>query len=61
MRKLALRNPYLQFVDVNPALENADASPRMELFMNDQLHLRPEGYEALARILKPALTKAFSQ
>jgi lysophospholipase L1-like esterase len=55
LRKLAVRNPHVQFVDINPALENSDASPRMEFFMNDQLHLRPAAYEELARTLKPFL------
>jgi lysophospholipase L1-like esterase len=58
MRKLAERNPGVQFVDVNPGLEHADASPRAELFMNDQLHLRPAAYEILAKMLKPVLTEA---
>ena len=58
MRKYAERNTRVQFVDVNPALANADGSPRMELFMNDQLHLRPAAYEEFAKILKPVLTKA---
>ena len=58
MRKYAERNARVQFVDVNPALANADGSPRMELFMNDQLHLRPPAYEEFAKILKPVLTKA---
>ena len=59
MRKYAERNPRVQFVDVNPALANADGSPRMELFMNDQLHLRPPAYEAFAKILKPVLERVF--
>ena len=46
------------FVDVNPVLANADGSPRMELFMNDRLHLRPPAYEEFAKILKPVLTNA---
>jgi lysophospholipase L1-like esterase len=58
MQKFAERNPRVQFVDVNPALFNADGTSRTELFMNDQLHLRPAAYEEFARILKPVLTKA---
>ncbi|HXD74445.1 MAG TPA: GDSL-type esterase/lipase family protein, partial [Vicinamibacterales bacterium] len=58
MRKLAERNPGVQFVDVNPGLEHSDASPRVELFMNDQLHLRPAAYDILAKMLKPVLTEA---
>jgi lysophospholipase L1-like esterase len=58
MQKLAERNARVQFVDVNPVLVNADGSPRTELFMNDQLHLRPPAYEEFVKILKPVLTKA---
>jgi lysophospholipase L1-like esterase len=58
MQKYAEKNPRVQFVDVNPALADADGSPRLELFMNDQLHLRAPAYEAFTKILKPVLTKA---
>ena len=58
MQKVADRNPRVEFVDVNPALMNADGTPRAELFMNDQLHLRPPAYEEFAKILKPVLMKA---
>ena len=58
MQKLADRNPRVEYVDVNPVLVNADGTPRTELFMNDQLHLRPPAYEGFTRILKPILTKA---
>jgi len=58
MQKVAERNPRVEFVDVNPALSNPDGTPRTELFMNDQLHLRPPAYDEFAKILKPVLTKA---
>jgi lysophospholipase L1-like esterase len=58
IQKYAERNPRVAFVDVNPALFNADGTSRTELFMNDQLHLRPPAYEEFAKILKPVLTKA---
>ena len=58
MREFADKNPRAQFVDVNPVLANADGSPKMELFMNDQLHLRPPAYVKFAKILKPVLTEA---
>jgi lysophospholipase L1-like esterase len=50
---------YLQYVDVNPVLFNHDGTPRTELYLSDQLHFRPAGYEELARVLKPVLTNAF--
>jgi lysophospholipase L1-like esterase len=58
IQQYAEKHPRVQYVDVNPALANADGSPRMELFMNDELHLRPLAYEEFARILKPVLAKA---
>jgi lysophospholipase L1-like esterase len=61
MKKYAEKNPHLLYVDVNPVLANADGSPRMELFMNDQLHLRPPAYVEFAKILKPVLEAALSR
>jgi len=58
MQKYAEKNPRVWFVDVNPALAGADGSPKMELFMNDHLHLRLPAYEAFAKILKPVLAEA---
>ena len=48
----------VDYVDVNPVLFNHDGTPRLELFMSDQLHLRPQAYEEFTRIIKPVLTKA---
>ena len=55
----AAHSTRLQYVDVNPVLFNRDGTPRFELYMPDELHLRPPAYEGFARILKPILTKAF--
>ena len=37
-----------------------DGTPRIELYLSDQLHFRPAGYDELARVLKPILTQAFN-
>jgi len=58
MQKYAADHPRVEFVDVNPVLFNTDGTPRLELFMSDQLHLRPRAYEEFARILKPVLATA---
>jgi lysophospholipase L1-like esterase len=58
MQSYAAGHPRVQFVDVNPVLFNADGTSRLDLFMGDQLHLRPRAYEEFARILKPVLTTA---
>jgi lysophospholipase L1-like esterase len=56
----AASHSRVEFVDVNPVLFNADGTSRLELFMPDQLHLRPRAYEEFARILKPVLTRALN-
>ena len=55
IEKYAAANTRVDYVDVNPALFNADGSSRLEFFMTDRLHLRPPAYEEFARILKPVL------
>jgi len=61
IEQYAKSHPRVTYVDVNPALFNADGSSRMELFLGDRLHLRPAAYEAFTRILKPVLTNALAQ
>jgi len=56
----ASAHPRVEFVDVNPVLFNADGTSRLELFMGDELHLRPKAYEEFTRILKPVLTRALN-
>jgi lysophospholipase L1-like esterase len=60
IQKYAAANGRVTYVDVNPALLNADGSSRLEFFMNDRLHLRAAAYEEFARILKPVLAKALA-
>ena len=57
----AATTPRLEYVDVNPVLFNPDGTPRAELYLSDQLHLRAPAYEAFARVLKPVLTRAFAR
>ena len=54
----AATTPHLEYVDVNPILFNRDGTPRTELYMSDQLHLRAQAYQEFTRVLKPVLTKA---
>jgi lysophospholipase L1-like esterase len=55
----AATTKQVQYVDVNPVLFNRDGTPRIELYLSDQLHFRPAAYEEFARILKPVLTRAY--
>ena len=61
MQQYASEHPRVEFVDVNPVLFDAKGKPRFELYMLDELHLRPPAYEGFAKILKPVLTRAFSE
>jgi lysophospholipase L1-like esterase len=51
----------LEYLDVNPALVDPSGAPRMDLYMPDQLHLRPAAYDAVARIVKPVVTMALER
>jgi lysophospholipase L1-like esterase len=58
MHAYAMTHPLVDFVDVNPALFNRDGSPRIDVYMPDQRHLRRPAYEDFAEILKPVLVRA---
>jgi lysophospholipase L1-like esterase len=60
IQRYASTHPRVEFVDVNPVLFNPDGTSRLDLFMDDELHLRPRAYELFARILKPVLTRALN-
>jgi len=51
----------IEFVDVNPLVFTADGTPRLDLYLSDQLHFRPKAYEAFAAAIKPILTNAFEK
>jgi lysophospholipase L1-like esterase len=45
------------FIDVYSAMLTADGSPRTDIFVEDNLHMKPEGYRIWQRILLPYLVK----
>ena len=49
------------FVDLNPAVFDAAARPRVELYRDDLLHYQPPAYAAFARILRPVLERAWAE
>lgn len=49
------RDPLLAFLDVNPVMLNSDGKPRPELFREDMLHMKPEGYALWVQLLTPLL------
>jgi hypothetical protein len=56
----AASHPHVEYVDVNPVLFDANGKPRFELYMGDELHVRPPAYEGFTKILKPVLTRAIN-
>ena len=56
-----IEDKRLEYIDVNPLLFDRDGRPRFDLYLPDQLHLRPPAYDAFAQVLKPILTRAFEK
>jgi hypothetical protein len=45
------------FVDVYHKMLDASGNPRKELFRNDMLHMKPEGYKIWQNELSPVLAR----
>lgn len=52
--------PKREFIDVNPVLFDAEGKPRLDLYMDDKLHLREEAYVGFAGRIKPILQKVWA-
>jgi len=50
-----------EFIDINPALCDAQGRPCLELYQEDQLHLRPPAYARLAAAIRPALERMWAE
>jgi len=61
LRALTADSTDLAYVDVNPVLENSAGESLTECFVEDKLHLTPEGYRRLTSVLHPALEKNWKQ
>ena len=55
LARLAEKKERVFYVEVNPALEKANGSARADFYVEDGLHLNPDGYRALTRVLRPAI------
>lgn len=61
MDNLAFAEPLLHFVDINPALVDADGNAlEPGLFTSDNNHLTATGYERINQIIRPALLEMWS-
>jgi lysophospholipase L1-like esterase len=59
IRDYATRNPRLGYIDVNPVLFDAAGKPRLDLYREDELHLRPPAYVEFAKIIRPPVERAW--
>lgn len=55
IRKWAATRRDVRFVDIGPAMEDAQGHPRPELLREDGLHMKPAGYAIWTAALKPVL------
>lgn len=60
-RAYCAATPHRHFVDLNPALVDANGHPRLELYRPDKLHFHPPAYEAFAAIIKPVLERLWRE
>jgi lysophospholipase L1-like esterase len=51
----ALRDDRLLFINIYPAMLNADGQPKKELFLADGLHPNKKGYQVWAAVIRPYL------
>lgn len=51
----AAHNKNLKFIDIFPAMLGADGNPRAELYVQDGLHMTPQGYALWRAIVAPYL------
>jgi lysophospholipase L1-like esterase len=55
VKKMAKWNPHLQYIDVwNPML-GPDGKPMPDIFVADNLHMNPKGYEIWRRVIEKKL------
>lgn len=51
---------FLSYIDVNPALFDANGRPKIELYRPDLLHFHPPAYVAFTAIVKPVLSEVWN-
>jgi lysophospholipase L1-like esterase len=61
VRAYCTATPHHTFIDVNPALVDANGHPRLDLYLADKLHFHPPAYVAFAAIIKPVLARIWAE
>ncbi|AZA54357.1 GDSL-type esterase/lipase family protein [Chryseobacterium sp. G0201] len=47
------KEPNAEFIDITKAMEDANGNVRKELFVEDMLHMTPEGYQIWTKVMNP--------
>lgn len=55
VREFTQQAKFISYVDIFPQMLNHDGQPRAELFKEDGLHMKTDGYKIWQSILTPAL------
>ncbi|MEW5974426.1 MAG: SGNH/GDSL hydrolase family protein [Acidobacteriota bacterium] len=57
IRDFSKQEPGLDYLDIATPMLQPDGTPRPELFVDDRLHLNPDGYALWTQVLTPYLKK----
>jgi len=49
------KEPNAEFIDVTKAMEDANGNVRKDIFVEDMLHFKPEGYKIWTKVITPYL------
>ena len=61
VRAYCAATPQHTFIDINPALVDADGHPRLDLYLADKLHFHPPAYVEFTKIIKPVLERVWAE
>ncbi len=61
VRAYCAATPGRTFVDVNPALVDANGHPRLDLYLADKLHFHPPAYVEFTKIIRPVLERVWGE
>lgn len=61
VRAYCAATPHHTFIDINPALVDANGHPRLDLYLADKLHFHPPGYVEFTKIIKPVLERVWAE
>lgn len=61
VRAYCAATPHHTFIDINPALVDANGHPRLELYVADKLHFQPAAYVEFTKVIKPVLQRVWTE